>query len=274
MKPHRHRGRPEHRSRQRAVGTGVRDARRLLHVATLPAVLAVFETAPGRIEQLFFEDRLKGELGPLCIALAKAHRPYRIVDGRELERHAGTAMHGGVVALVEPRPLPLLDTADAADWARDGRLLPVLDGVGNPHNLGAIARTAAFFGLPRLVLSGHPGQALPSDASYRVARGGLDHLGLFRASRLPEALCRLGRHYQVVGTALEQGKPLDDLKRSTRPVVLVLGNEEDGLPPETLDACDAVVTIPGGGPVQSLNVAATAAILIHALDGKRPGVPS
>jgi len=73
----------------------------------------------------------------------------------------------------------------------------------------------------------------------------------------------------VLGTALGTGQPLEALRRTEKPVALVLGNEEDGLPRATLDACDAVVTIPGAGHVQSLNVSASAAILIYALQQLR-----
>lgn len=263
--PDRPDARPGRRDRAQPVREPARDTRKLLRIATLPAVLAVHETAPERIEQLFFEESLKAVVGDICITLAKAHRPYRVTDGRELERLAGTPMHGGILALAQPKPVPTLDTADAKSWAESGRLLPILDGIGNPHNLGAIARTAAFLALPRLILSSHPGQALPSDASYRVARGGLDYLDLYRAHRLPEALKRLRRDYLVVGTALQKGVPPGALDLTRRPVALVLGNEEEGLLPATLEACEAVVTIPGSGRVQSLNVAASAAILMWAL---------
>ena len=256
------------KDRPQSPRAAARDTRKLLRVATLPAVLAVHATAPERIEQLYFEEALKTSLGELCITLAKAHRPYRVTDARELERPSGTPMHGGVLALARPRLVPILDTADAKLWAQDGHLLPILDGIGNPHNLGAIARTAAFFGVPRLIFSNHPGQALPSDASYRVARGGLDYLALYQAHRLPEALKRLRRDYLIVGTTLERGQPAASIGRAGRPVALVLGNEEEGLPAATLEACEAIVTIPGGGQVQSLNVAASAAILIHELQRK------
>ena len=87
------------------------------------------------------------------------------------------------------------------EWARDGKPLLILDGVGNPHNLGAIVRSAAFFGLERIVLADRPDQALPSDASYRVAEGGFEHVRLYRAV-LPVALAALRPHYRIVGTAL------------------------------------------------------------------------
>ncbi|WP_035691426.1 TrmH family RNA methyltransferase [Azospirillum halopraeferens] len=251
-------------------------APRLFRVAGFGAVSALFENEPQRVERLFFDERLKPRVGPLCEWLARARRPYRLVDGEELARIAGTAMHGGVVALMAPRPVPLFDPAQAAAAARDGRPLLLLDGVGNPHNLGAIVRTAAFFGLPRLVLSDHPARALPSEAGYRVAEGGFEWVEVLRAEGFAAVLRRLSAAYRVVGTALDpRARPLADLPppdaRDPRPLAVVLGNEEEGLPRATLAACEAVVTLPGSGRVQSLNVAATAAIVIHHLMGGRAG---
>jgi TrmH RNA methyltransferase len=243
----------------------------LLRIAGLPAVSALFAAAPDRVERLFFDARTQPALGAFCALLARARKPYRLVLPDELERVAGTVLHGGVVALAQPRPVPLFDPLEAQGWAAEGRPLLLLDGVGNPHNLGAIARTAAFFGLPRIVLSDHPEQAGPSDASYRVAEGGLEHIELYRAARFAGALRRLRDSHLVVGTALGRGKPLATLRRSERPFALVLGNEEHGLPSATLDACDAIVTIPGSGQVQSLNVAASAALLIYAVLGLSAG---
>jgi TrmH RNA methyltransferase len=71
--------------------------------------------------------------------------------------------------------------------------------------------------------------------------------------------------YRVVGAAPGEHTPLSALRQAGKPVALILGNEEDGLLRATLNACDDIVAIPGAGRVQSLNVAATAAILIHAL---------
>jgi TrmH RNA methyltransferase len=195
--------------------------------------------------------------------LAKARKPYREADSDELARIAGTVRHGGVVAVVRPRPLPKLDAQEIAGWPHDGRPVLLLDGIGNPHNLGAIVRSAGFFGVERIVLADRPEQALPSAASYRIAEGALDRVSLYRAP-LPDALRALRRHYRIVGTALGQGLPVGELRRDP-PVALLLGNEESGLDQPTLALCDAVVTIPGSGAVQSLNVAAAAAVLLYML---------
>lgn len=261
-------------------GNGRSDTR-LLKIAGLPAVAALFARDPRRVERLFFTDALKGEVGGFCTQLAAARKPYRLVPPDELERIAGTPLHGGVVAVAPARPVLPLDLtgvdgrARVRQWAAAGQPLLVLDTVGNPHNLGAIVRTCAFFGITRVLLSDGPGQAGPSESAYRVAEGGFEHVTLYRLSPFIAGLERLGRHYRVVGTALGDHRPLSALTAAEeggtgdaarrRPVVLVMGNEEVGLGPDTLAACTETITIRGSGKVQSLNVAATAAILVHAL---------
>lgn len=261
------RRKPPPRPPQRKPHGKPRAEEKLLRIAGMPAVSALFAAAPERVERLFFEERLKFAVGGFCAAQAARRKPYRLVKPDELERVAGTMLHGGIVAVAKPRPLVPLDPVEAARWARAGETLLILDGIGNPHNLGAIARSAAFFGLKRLVLSDHPAQALPSDAAYRVAEGGLEHLALYRAQGLPALLRRLARDFRIIGTAASGGVPLAALAAEKRPAALVLGNEETGLARATLDACAEIVTIPAAGPVQSLNVSVSAAILLYALSG-------
>lgn len=275
------RGRPPHPSRTRPhhprpaapsapAPPEPTESRKLFRVAGLAAVSALFAHEPERVERLFFDERLKPAVGAFCKAMAAARKPYRMVEGEELAKVAGTVLHGGVVALMASRSVPLFDPEVTR---RAAEPLLILDGVGNPHNLGAILRTAAFFGLPRVLISDHPGQALPSEAAYRVAEGGFEWVTLERAPALPALLKRLRTSHRVFGTALDQSRPTVDAgaltgwrgDRNTKPPAVILGNEEDGIPPATLAACEAVLTIPGSGRVQSLNVAATAAILIHAL---------
>jgi RNA methyltransferase, TrmH family len=238
-------------------------ARQLLRVCGLAAVAALFECDPGRVERMFFEERLNREVGPFCRALARARKPYRQVDEAELTRIAGTPLHGGIAAIAVPQPVFGFDRGAAQAWPTDQKPLLVLDGIGNPHNLGAIARSAAFFGVKRMILGDDPNQALPSDASYRVAEGGLEYLTLHRAP-LPAALFELRPAFRVVGTVPGRGAAPEKLDHHS-PIALVLGNEETGLAPATIAACDEIVAIPGGGRVQSLNVGAAASIMLYAL---------
>ncbi|MCC7168543.1 MAG: RNA methyltransferase [Rhodospirillales bacterium] len=236
----------------------------LSKVAGLAAVSALFAQAPERVERLFFTPERRRDAEPYCKIMAEARKTYRQVPPEELARIGGSVLTGGILALARPRPVADLDPVAAALWAHEIPLLLILDGVGNPHNLGAIARTAAFFGLDRLVLSDHPAQAGPSDAAHRVAEGGLEFLSLWRAHKLPLVLKRIRPNFRVVATAPDQGKTIDQIPRD-KPIALVLGNEEDGLSAPTRAACDDRLVLPGTGKIQSLNVAATAAILIHAL---------
>jgi len=236
--------------------------RQLVRICGLAAVRALFERDPGRVERLFFEDSMKREVGRFCQHLARDRKPYRQTDKAELSRVAGTILHGGIVAIARPQPLADFAPEAAGEWA-DGKPLLLLGGIGNPHNLGAIVRSAAFFGLERIVLADRPDQAVPSDASYRVAEGGFEHLRLYRGP-IPATLDALRQHYRVVGTALSK-HTMPAKWSGAQPVALVLGNEETALDAETIVACDEVVTIPGSGRVQSLNVAAAAAILLYTL---------
>src|SRR5581483_10856148 len=125
----------------------------LIAVCGLAAVEALFARDPGRVERLFFEPRFAAALaGPRRI-LAAARKPYREVGPDELARVTGTIRHGGVAALALSRPLAAFDPNATSGWARDGRPLLVLDGIGNPHNLGAAIRSAAFFGVRRAILA-------------------------------------------------------------------------------------------------------------------------
>ena len=227
------------------------------------AVAALFARRPEDALRLFYVEAQKQAVGPYCATLAAAKKPYRLVDAAELEKVAATTHHGGVAVVAKPRVPTIFDAATPPR----GKFLLVLDGIGNPHNLGAIARSAAFFAAPALLIGEGFGAALQSAATYRTAEGGLEYLDLYRTRDLPAALVALEPHYRTVAASLSKlAEPVKDLPRD-RPVALVLGNEEAGCSPEVLAVCRRQVRIAGSGRVQSLNVAQAAAVLLHALCG-------
>ena len=225
------------------------------------AVAAVFDRRPDAVNRLYYTDSAKEQAGPLCALLAQARRPYRLLPDDEMQRAAGTAHHGGICALATQRPVPMLD------WEAPPRhtLMLVLDGIGNPHNLGAIVRSAAFFGAGAVLMHERPDQAMPSDAAYRVAEGAMEHVALYRTRSLRKTIMALDPWYRsVAATLTADAVPPAALPRD-RPVLLVLGNEEQGVSREALDTCRRRVRIPGRPAVQSLNVAQAAAVLLYAL---------
>lgn len=227
------------------------------------AVAAAFARRPDAIQRLFYLAEQKIAAGPFCAQLAAAKKPYRMLEATDLEKAAGTPHHGGLVAVATGRAPTILDPRAPPKV----KLLLVLDGIGNPHNLGAIARCAAFFGVPGLLIGEAPGNAMPSDAAYRTAEGGLEHLLLFRTRDLPGALAAMQPFYRTVAAALTpDAAPLSALPRD-RSVALVLGNEERGISPDVLAACRRQIRIDGSRRIQSLNVAQAAAVLLHSLTG-------
>ncbi len=225
------------------------------------AVAALFRRRPEAALRLYYPAAARGTAGPCCAALARRRVPYRLLPPDEMARAAGTPHHGGIAVVARARTVPVLEAAAVPREA----LLLILDGIGNPHNLGAIARSAAFFGVRTLVIHHVAGAALPSDAANRTAHGAMEELVLFRTRALPALLQALGPLYRTVAATLRPGAlALDEMPRD-RPVALVLGSEEDGVSAPVLAACRREVRIAGSGAVQSLNVAQAAAVLLHGL---------
>jgi len=225
------------------------------------AVTALFARRADAAQRLFYTEAMRQVAGPFCARLARARLPYRMMPADELTRAAGTPHHGGICAVAAAREVPWLDAAAPPQH----RFLLALDDVGNPHNLGAIARSAAFFGVRAMLLHDTPGAATLSDAAYRVAEGGLEYLALYRTTDLARAIRALQPWYRsVAATLARDGVPPRDIPLD-RPTLLVLGHEEHGVSADVLAACRRQVRVAPRGAIQSLNVAQAASVLLYAL---------
>ena len=237
-------------------------AREELKICGLAAVKARFERDPSSILRLFFDEPMSRKVGAISSALAQAKKVYRCVLPAELEKISGSIHHGGIVAVVAAPALRIPNTDHVRAWAKARETVLVLDRIGNAHNLGAIARTAAFFGVLRIVIADDATASRPTEAAHRVAEGGLEHVDLWQCrniAALAKDLAAAG--YEVVGAATRGGRP-EAATGAGKPVALVMGNEESGLAPAVAAACTRFVTIPGSGKVESLNVSVAAAILL------------
>ena len=242
---------------------------REINLCGLVAVRSRFEREPASIKRLFFDEATGRKIGAMCKAIAAARKVYRCLPPAELEKIAGSIHHGGIVAVIDAPKLRVPDTVTIGKWAAQRTPLVLLDRIGNAHNLGAIARTAAFFGVENIIIPAHPQAALPGEAACRVSEGGLERVTVWRTPDLAKFMRELAATgYAVAGAAARGGK-LVALAGPAKPVALVLGNEEHGLAPEVEKACTRLVTIPGSGRVESLNVSVAGAVLIYALLAKR-----
>jgi len=233
-------------------------------------VRARFTRDAQSIQRLYFDYATGRKIGVICKALAAGKKIYRCVEAPELEKIAGTVHHGGIVAVV-PAPAPKsVSEGDVKRWSTKRTPLLILDRIGNPHNLGAIARSAGFFGIPQIVLCGGPQSAQPNDAAYRVAEGGMEAVEFSQVADLPSLLRGLASAgYDVIGAATRGGR-LDGFSASAgKLLALVLGNEEQGLSADVAAACTKLVTIPGTKAVESLNVSVAGAVLMWELFGRK-----
>jgi TrmH RNA methyltransferase len=234
--------------------------KRELRVYGFNAVRAVFDKRPEAIRKLYLLESRIHDLKPLLAWCVKNRIGYRVVETADLNKLAASAHHEGVVAdVLRVEPVPL------ASWLNNlpkGRALAIwLDGVGNPHNFGAILRSAAHFGVAAILLPENAALAL-SGAAARVAEGGAEAVPLVRLPASHEAMAQLrNAGFTLAATVVRGG---DDLFAQTLPqrLVYVMGAENEGINANLAAQCDLRLSIVGTGAVESLNVAAATAVLL------------
>ncbi len=194
-------------------------------------------------------EKLSGEI-------AKKGLQAEIVPTEQIAlRLPADAVHQGV--LIEARHLPDLDIEDLPENA----FVLVLDQVTDPHNVGAILRTAAAFGLDAIVTTERHSPAL-TGVLAKTASGGLEHVPMVTVTNLARALESLGRRgFQRVGLDSEGPRSLEEEVLS-RPLALVVGAEGKGLRRLSRENCDVLARIDMPGPIKSLNVSNACAVAL------------
>lgn len=224
------------------------------------AIDAVFARRPEAIRKVYLLEARIPQLQPLLKWCAANRVGYRVVAEDDLRKLAASAHHEGIVAdVLREAPQSL------GAWLQSLPAGPAcalwLDGVGNPHNLGAILRSAAHFGVSAVLLPKTSPLAL-SGAAARVAEGGAEAVPFVRLGREDNALAQLrSAGFALAATVVRGG---DDLFATRLPerLVYVLGAEGEGMDADLANACDLRLGIPGSGRVESLNVSAATAVLL------------
>jgi 23S rRNA (guanosine2251-2'-O)-methyltransferase len=232
------------------------------------AVRAAWRNPARRVEALFATEQAAASLaldaGPALSRPAPPRPAPQIVPRAEVDRRAPPgAVHQGLLARVSP--LPEADVSDFAALPGPACVL-VLDQVTDPHNIGAIARSACAFGAAGLVLQRR--RAPPLDGALaKAASGALEHLPIALPTNLARALEALrAAGYTAIGLD-EAGADIRSMARPAR-VALVLGAEGPGLRRLVREGCDALAALPTRGPVPTLNVSNAAAAALFAMVGR------
>ena len=204
---------------------------------------------------------------------ARRKVPVETVSRQRLDALARTESHQGVVA--QARPVDELTLGELVDGA-DGRapFLLVVAGVTDPHNLGALLRSAECAGVSGVVLGRHRSVRLTPTAT-KVAAGAIEHLRFATVGGIPAGLGELRKlGVWTVGLAAEGARSLYDLALGQGPIALVVGSEERGLAPLVRRRCDELAAIPQHGSLPSLNVGAAGAVACFEVARQRSAAPA
>ena len=229
-----------------------------LRLFGMHAVEAALKNPARKIKRLVLtenaERRLIEQMGALPHAVERA-------EPRDLDKILGAdTVHQG--AMLETEDLPEPDFVELAENA-NGRPLLVLDQVTDPHNVGAILRSAAVFGAAGLVMTRRNSPPL-NGVLAKSASGALELVPVALVGNLSQTLQELkDAGFRLIGLDGTADAAIEDIDWSSRPIALVMGAEGKGLRELTQKNCDLLVKITTDGPIASLNVSNAAAVALH-----------
>ncbi|MCB9732239.1 MAG: 23S rRNA (guanosine(2251)-2'-O)-methyltransferase RlmB [Deltaproteobacteria bacterium] len=221
------------------------------------AIIELLQAAPRAVARVL----VASEDDPATARVLELARANGVEIARAgADRQARSGSRGGSALGADLRPPPQLDPADLR--AAPGRdLVVALDQVTDPHNLGAIVRSAGAFGACAVIVPKDRSAPL-NDAAVRASAGAIAYVPIARVTNLARALRELGQQgfWSVAADAEATGTFWDlDLRA---PTVLVMGAEGTGIRPAVRKACDLAAAFPLAGPVGSLNVSVAAGIAL------------
>jgi 23S rRNA (guanosine2251-2'-O)-methyltransferase len=229
----------------------------------------------GRPIDRIFVAAGAGERGALAevLNLAKTRRvSVQTVPRALLEAEAGTGAHQGVVALVEPLALVELDELLATPLSTgEPPFFLAVDAITDPHNLGALVRSADAAGCHGVVVPRHRNAPL-SATTVKASAGALEHVPVAEVTNLARAVEKLrASGVWCIGLAEDAPASLFDLQLADEPVCVVVGGEGAGLHRVVREACDLIVSIPMSGHVASLNASVAGALAMFEVRRRRGG---
>ena len=228
------------------------------------ACRAIFAKRRGDIVRVYVTEETKKEFSELLKWCAINRKSYHIVTDADMDKISSSTHHEGVCLIAKARKQASWD--DCLETLTDSRakaaLFLILEDVGNPHNVGAIIRTAAHFQVDAILV---PSKTTfkPSPALLRTAEGGSEFVDLITTPEMPVLAGQLRKAgISVLGTAANGKVDLYGTKELPKRMAIVIGNEARGLSPVTRKLVDDVIMIPGSGNIDSLNVSVATAVLL------------
>lgn len=237
------------------------------------AVRVLLLRSPGRVRRVLFSARrVDGRVGELRALAKRAGVTTVDFDDQQLDRLSQSGRHQGVVAELMPRAGdPETQLEEALEAVEGDPLLLVLDGVQDPHNLGACLRSADAAGVCAVIVPRARAVGL-TPVVRKVAAGAAETVPLISVVNIARTLRALKeRGIWLIGTDESAEKSFYEADL-VGPAALVMGSEGEGLRRLTRECCNQLVAIPMAGAVESLNVSvATGVLLYEAVRQRAPG---
>ena len=241
----------------------------------LHAITAILESEPQRILEIMVAKGRNDERMNKLVNLARKHQiSLQFVQRKTLDEKSSGEQHQGIVARAKPARVLNEDDLDiilerANSKGRQAFLL-VLDGVTDPHNLGACLRNADAAGIDAVVVPKDKSAGITA-VVRKVAVGAAETMPLIQVTNLSRSLKQLQQSgVWVVGTSGDAEQVIYDCKM-TGPIALVMGAEGKGMRRLTTETCDELVKLPMAGSVSSLNVSVATGICLFEIVRQRAG---
>lgn len=206
--------------------------------------------------------------GSLITIVSKAKEKnilIKEVDAKKLITMSGDLRHQGVIAYSSPYVY-----YDIADLLQDERkpLILILDQIEDPHNFGAIIRSAEAFGVTGIIIPKRRTASVTRTVS-RSSAGAVEHIKIARVNNLNQAIDELKEKGIWVFGADMNGESITGIKDFDMPIAIVIGNEGRGISKGIKENCDKIISIPMSGKINSLNASVAAATIIYDISSKR-----
>ena len=227
------------------------------------SVLELLETGKD-INKIFIEKGEKHGSINKIIGIARDRKIVTVeVDKNKLNQMAQTENHQGVIAIVPPFDYcEVQDILDEAKIRGEQPFILILDGLEDPHNLGAIIRTAETAGVHGIIIPKRRACSVNSTV-YKVASGAVEHMKIARVNNLNDEIKYLKENnVWIYGTAIEATKYYYE-ENLTGSIALIIGNEGEGLSRLVRENCDVLLKIPMKGKISSLNASVSAGIVMY-----------
>ena len=241
--------------------------KREIAVSGFNSVKSLCDNKKEDVLRLYFTKELSKQFGSICSYLASKKRFYKIVEDKtELEKLASSTHHQGVVAIIKEPIFPFVTESVVLTWVETEKTVLFTDSVGNSQNLGAIIRSMAFFGVEDIVIPINEKQSSITSATYRVAEGGMSFVNVYLVPSIKDFIALARGKMKIITADVSSHhdiKKIGSFVQANDSILLVLGNEVDGVQEYIRKRSDHIIKIKGVGNIESLNVAQTATIFLQ-----------